>query len=211
MKTQHNMRIHLLLALLALMVAATIGVSRVELTFLVMTIGMVFVAEMLNTAIEQVVDMITTEYHPLAKIAKDVAAGAVLLAAITAVVVGFLIFYVRLEGPGQALPAVSQGSLAATGIALLLVTGVVALIKGLTGSVSWRGGFPSAHAAVAFSLATSIYWLGASFPIVLLGGVIAALVAQTRVEAGFHTVLQVVAGAVIGALLTVATFHWMAG
>jgi diacylglycerol kinase len=68
-----------------------VGLSRIEWSILALTIAMVLVAEWFNTVAEVTINLVTTEYHPLARIAKDVAAGAVLLAALAAIVVGLLI------------------------------------------------------------------------------------------------------------------------
>ncbi|MDD3364420.1 MAG: diacylglycerol kinase family protein [Syntrophomonas sp.] len=87
-----NMKIHLLAAITAISIAFVLGVNRVEWTFLMITIFMVLSAETINTAIERTVDLITEDDHPLAKLAKDLAAGGVLLTAINAVVVGVLVF-----------------------------------------------------------------------------------------------------------------------
>ena len=87
-RTQRNMKIHMVVTLLVLIACLCFDVSRNEFLILAITITMVIGAELLNTAIEAVVDMNTNYYHPLAKIAKNVAAGAVLLTAINAVVVG---------------------------------------------------------------------------------------------------------------------------
>ena len=91
LRTQRNARIHLSLALVAIVLGLWLGLSRIEWAIIVLTIGLVLAAESFNTVAEAAVDLATAEYHPLAKIAKDVAAGAVLLMAITAVVVGLLI------------------------------------------------------------------------------------------------------------------------
>jgi diacylglycerol kinase len=87
LRTQRNARIHLSLALVVIVLGLWLGLSRIEWAI----IGLVLAAESFNTVAEAAVDLATAEYHPLAKIAKDVAAGAVLLMAITAVVVGLLI------------------------------------------------------------------------------------------------------------------------
>src|ERR671917_358858 len=78
-RTQRNMRFHVVAAVLVLVASLLVGVSKLELAILVLTILIVFVTEMFNTAMEFVVDLVTSEYHPLAKLAKDVSAGAVLL------------------------------------------------------------------------------------------------------------------------------------
>lgn len=90
-RTQRNMRIHLSVTGAIVVLGLWVGLSRTEWAILTLTIGMVLVAEAFNTMAEATVDLATAEYHLLAKIAKDVAAGAVLLTAITAVVVGLFI------------------------------------------------------------------------------------------------------------------------
>lgn len=94
--TQRNMRIHLSVALVALVMALFLDITKDEILLLFFTIVLVITAELFNTAVETVVDLVTDRYHPLAKIAKDVAAGAVLLTAILAVVIGFFLFYDKL-------------------------------------------------------------------------------------------------------------------
>ncbi len=92
LKTQRNMRIHLALGIVAGLLGIVLGLSSGEFAVLALTITVVMAAEMVNTVIEAAVDLASPEYHPLAKIAKDVAAGAVLLTAIGAVVVGLFLF-----------------------------------------------------------------------------------------------------------------------
>lgn len=87
-----NIRVHLLLALIALIVAVILRINTYEIGLLIITIFFVLVAEMLNTAVEKVVDLITTEHRIEAKIAKDIAAGMVLVAAIGSIIVGLFIF-----------------------------------------------------------------------------------------------------------------------
>jgi diacylglycerol kinase len=93
---QRNPRIHLLAAVAVIVLAAWLRVSRVEWAILVLCIGLVIAAETVNTAIEAMVDLLSPEIRPAAKVAKDTAAGAVLIAALTAVVVGLLILGPRL-------------------------------------------------------------------------------------------------------------------
>jgi len=96
LRTQRNARIHLTIALLALALAAILRLTLVEWAVLALTIGFVFVAEMFNSVAEAAVDAVTQEFHPLAKAAKDIAAGAVVFAAIVSVIVGLLLFGPRL-------------------------------------------------------------------------------------------------------------------
>lgn len=91
-QTQRNARIHAVCAAGVLWAAWYFQVSITELLVLIITIVIVIMAETINTALETVVNMFTADYHPLAKKAKDIAAGAVLLAAFGAVVEGIMIF-----------------------------------------------------------------------------------------------------------------------
>jgi diacylglycerol kinase len=95
-RTQRHLRIHVGIGLLALVFAAVLGLSPAEWAVLLLTIAAVLVLELVNTVIEAVVDLASPGYHPLAKVAKDVAAGAVLVAAIGSVAVGAVLFLPRL-------------------------------------------------------------------------------------------------------------------
>ncbi|MFV9504720.1 MAG: diacylglycerol kinase family protein [Oscillochloridaceae bacterium umkhey_bin13] len=90
--TQRNAQIHCLVAACAIALGAVLQIARWEWLVLVLIITLVLAAEGFNTALEAAVDLTTTARHPLAKVAKDVAAGTVLLCAISAVIVGCLIF-----------------------------------------------------------------------------------------------------------------------
>jgi diacylglycerol kinase len=95
-RTQRNARIHLSVAALVVILGLWVGLSRVEWAILALAIGMVLATEWFNTVAESAIDLAMTEYHPLAKVAKDVAAASVLLTALAAVVVGVLILGVPL-------------------------------------------------------------------------------------------------------------------
>ncbi|MDN4078072.1 diacylglycerol kinase family protein [Paenibacillus polymyxa] len=93
LRTQINMRIHAVVALLVIVAGLTLRISRLDWLFVCMAIAIVMVAELINTAVEAAVDLISPDIHPLAKAAKDTAAGAVLLAAVFAVIIGIFVFY----------------------------------------------------------------------------------------------------------------------
>lgn len=95
LKTQRNMRIHFAAAILVLYLGHFLNFSRIELLILFFAISLVLVTEMINTAIEKTVDMFTKDYNPLAEIAKNVAAGSVLITAINAIIVAYLLFLKR--------------------------------------------------------------------------------------------------------------------
>jgi len=89
--TQRNVRVHVVIAALAIIMSIILRISPVEFTMIFVAITGVFIAEMFNTVIEICVDLISPDYHPLAKVAKDVAAGAVLLSAILSVIIGLFV------------------------------------------------------------------------------------------------------------------------
>jgi diacylglycerol kinase (ATP) len=211
LRTQRNMRLHLAAAAVVFVMALVFRVTGLELIALVFAVAFVIVAELANTAIEAAVDLATEGYDPMAAIAKDVAAGAVLIAALTAVAVGFVVFFGRVTPAAQAaMEAVRTTSTAVTLIVIALTGVVVLATKAITheeGTSFVRGGWPSGHAAFAFATAAAIGYSVDSAKAMVLGLFIALLVAQSRVENGSHTVPQVVAGAVIGFLLATAAFQ----
>lgn len=91
-RMERNFRIHTLMGVIAFSLGVLLKLSGAELAILLLLIGLVLIAEMLNTALENLVDLCTGEYHPLAKVVKDVAAGAVLLLCVVAVLVGVVLF-----------------------------------------------------------------------------------------------------------------------
>lgn len=202
------MRAHVLIALLVMIMAGVLGVSRMELAVLVFVIGLVMVAEMLNTAVEVAVDLVTKEFHPLARRAKHVAAGGVLIAAVASVIVGYLIFFDRLASLAHgSLTRLAATPTTVTLAALVLVVLIAVLVKAGVTPFRIQGGLPSAHSSFAFALATAIYLLGSSPEVTLLALGIAALVGQARVEGKIHTPFEVVVGAALGVLVTLLTFQ----
>ncbi|MEA1960327.1 MAG: diacylglycerol kinase family protein [Bacillota bacterium] len=91
-RSGRNMKIHLLATFLVIILAYYFGFSRLEWAILMLTIFMVLAAETMNSAVEKTVDLVTRDYHPIAKIAKNLAAGSVLLTAINAVIIAILLF-----------------------------------------------------------------------------------------------------------------------
>ena len=92
LQTQRNARIHLTVTLVVLMAGLWLGLNLVEWCLIILSIGMVWMAELSNTVLENVVDLLSPDYHVLAKTAKDVKAGVVVMASLSAVLVGVLVF-----------------------------------------------------------------------------------------------------------------------
>ncbi len=214
LRTERNMRIHFALATAVLILAFSYGVTKLELMALLVAISFVLIAEMVNTAIEATIDLATTSFDPLAKMAKDIAAGAVLIAAVNAVVIGYLVFADRLTEPSSRLvERVREGSANLTLIALILIVLIVIASKALTGrGTPLRGGLPSGHAALAFGGWMAITFIVEEERVVVsfVALIMALLVAQTRVESGIHTTSEVVLGAVTGTLVSMILFQVLA-
>ena len=214
LRTQRNMRIHFLVAAAVLIAAVAIGVERLELVALMLSIAFVLVAEMVNTAIEGAVDVSTTSFDPNAKLAKDIAAGAVLIATVTAVAVGYLVFAERVADPSsRLLDRLAEARAELTLIALVLTILIVIAIKAMTHrGTPLRGGLPSGHAAVAFAgwMAITLLIDERRFLVSSVALILALLVAQTRVESGIHSALEVFWGGLLGALVALVVFQLVA-
>ena len=209
LRTQRNMRLHAGAAVLVLGASLWFRVGGLELVALLFAIALVFVTELANTALEAAVDLATESFDPGAKTAKDVAAGAVLIASLNALAVGYVVFFKRLTPVAQtAMETVRTSSATLTVIALALTGLVVLAIKAITHEATFvRGGWPSGHTAMAFAAAAAIGY-GTQSAKAMLGALfIAALVGQSRVETNAHTIPQTVLGAVLGFLLTTAVFQ----
>ena len=212
LRTQRNMRLHFAAAVAVIVVAVAVGVSKIELSVLLISIAFVLVAEMINTAIEGTIDAATTSFDPMAKLAKDIAAGAVLIASVNAVAVGYLVFAGKAaDKTADVLDRVRNAPAQITLVALVLTVIIVIATKAWTGrGTPLRGGLPSGHAAVAFAgwmAATYIVNDSHRFVVSALTFIMALLVAQTRVESGVHSALEVAYGGALGALVTLAVFQ----
>ncbi|MEF9951683.1 MAG: diacylglycerol kinase [Clostridium sp.] len=207
-RTQRNMKIHLIAASLILIFSLFFDFSKVEMLILFLTITLVVVLELINTAIEATIDVTANYYHPLAKIAKNVAAGAVLISAINAMAIGYLLFFDKLKPiTNTVLIKIKQSDTTVVFICLLIVTIVTVVIKAIYGEgTPLKGGMPSGHSALSFGAATAISLLTKDMLIITLCYFLALLVAQSRVEAKVHTIYQTIIGAIYGMLITILIF-----
>lgn len=209
LKTQRNMRIHFFMATIVLFFSLFFKLSKVEVLILFLTISLVIATEMINTAIEAAIDLVTEEYHEFAKIAKNVAAGAVLIAAINAVVVGYLIFFDELNRATElVLHKVRGTTIHIVFISFIIVSLIVIGIKAYIGKgTPFRGGMPSGHTAIAFSIVTSIAFISQNTLVISLSFFMAILVTQSRIEAGIHSTFEVIMGGILGIFITVLIFR----
>ncbi len=203
-RTQKHMRFHFFTVVLVLSVGLLLRLGRVEMCLLFIVVSGVLVAEMMNTAIESVVDMVTQTYHPLAKLAKDIAAGAVLIASVTAAIVGSVLFFgsnslstLHLEVRNDPKPLV----VLMTVVVLILIITLISKVLGGKGSIL-SGGVVSGHSALSFFLASTLIARSLDIFTGVLAVLLALLVAQSRVEGKIHSLQEVILGGLLGILFT---------
>ena len=203
-KTQPNMRIHFFVAILVLVLGIALRVTAVQFALLAMVITLVLVCEMFNTALEAIVDMFTKEFNLLAMVAKNVAAGAVLVSVALSVLVGYFVFSDAVSWwTAGTLSMIEHIPTHFTVASLVITVFIVIIVKSLTQKGTYlHGGFPSGHSAVAFSLATAVAMVSQSALLSVLGLLLALLVAQSRVESKTHSIWEVVAGGLLGIIVT---------
>ena len=202
-RTQRNMKIHIFAALCVLLACFLFDVSKIEFLILAITITLVLGAEIINTAIEATIDMSTNHYHPLAKIAKNASAGAVLVTAVNALLVGYIIFNLSYD----VIHKVKESEPYMIFIALVFVVLATLIIKSIFGEgTPLRGGMPSGHSALSFSIATAISLITEEPICIVLSYLMALITAQSRVDSNVHSIWEVIVGALFGTLLTLLIF-----
>lgn len=213
--TQRNIKIQLVLAVIIMVLCLFYGLETTEFLCLVFAVFMVIFAEMINTAIETVVDLFVDVYHPKAKIAKDVAAGAVVLAACNALIVGYFIFF-----KAENLKAISDSifnnmvksplHLAFVAI-ILVIIGVIAIKASCSkkkerGQLIKEGFVPSGQSALAFAALTAIWLNSKDIVTFSLALILSILVAGNRIYNNARTKAEVVFGASMGVLIVLLVY-----
>jgi len=208
------MRTHFIAALIVLLASLFLRVTPMEFALLALSILFVLFAELINTAVEAVVDLVSPGFHPLAKTAKDTSAGAVLVAACGAGIMGYLILakYI-LPQYEKVLAMFGTPSDLGTVVSILIVIIAVIMIKSLSGTGSpLHGGIPSGHSAIAFAIATAVSLNTGSPLISLLCFALAVMVSHSRLLMRIHSLREVVIGALVGSsitLLVLLAFKYM--
>ena len=213
--TQRNFRIELILEVIVLALSLFYGLGTTEFLCLVFALFFVIFAEMVNTAIETVVDLFVDVYHPKAKIAKDVAAGAVVLSACNALIVGYFIFF-NAENMKAISDSIFNNMVKSPQhlafVAIILVVIAVIAIKASCSKKKERGqlikeGFvPSGQSAVAFAALTAIWINSKDIVTFTLALVLSLLVVGNRVYNNARTKAEVVFGACMGVLIVMLVY-----
>lgn len=210
-KTQRHMRFHLYVVVIVVLLGLLFHLRMREVLVLLFVISLVLVAEMFNSAIEATVDLVQPNYHPLAKFAKDIAAGAVLITTIIALAVGGLM----LLGEGRweqirlslTTETIGVPPLAKIVLGMFILFFAVIIGKGLgkRGQV-FKGGLVSGHAAYGFFIAGAITFLSDRPLVSALAIFLAAIIAQSRWEARIHSVFELTLGAAVGVVVAIILF-----
>lgn len=209
LKNERNMKIHLIAAIGVLITSLFFKLSRIEFLILFFSIALVIICELLNSAIEIIVDIIVHVYHPKAKAVKDIAAGAVLVSAFFSLIVAYFLFFERIGSELEiGLRRIEKARIHVTIIALIITILVVLILKAFSKKgTPLYGGMPSGHAAVSSSLTTAIALLTQDVKIVILSIFLALLVMQSRLEAKIHTLIEILAGGILGFIITIILFQ----
>lgn len=212
LQTQRNMRIHFFAALMVLLGSIFLQLSKYDIMILLLVIAMVVICEMINTAIEKTVDMYTDKFHPLARISKDVAAGAVLVSAIVSVLIGYLLFIDKaVNYTDTVIQSIKENEMHIAFISILGVLAIVVAFKYIYNSQKLvQGGMPSGHSAVAASIVTAIFMLSSNVIVCILSAVLGILIIESRIETGVHSFIEVLVGSILGTCLTYLLFKLLA-
>lgn len=209
--TQSNVKKQLVIAVIVVIISLFFDLSKAEFLCFMFTIILILFAEMVNTAIETVVDLYTDMYHPKAKIAKDVAAGGVVITTINAVIVAYFLFFDKISDIGlQFIRNVANSpvhlAFATIIITIISIVALIALARTDKHKVLNHKFVPSGHAALAFA-ANTIIWLATDNPVILtLSLVLSLLTAESRVESKAHKLSEVVFSSCVGILLVLFSY-----
>ncbi len=202
--TQGNIKKQLVIAVIVMLVSLLFNLNRAEFLCLMFTIILIIVAEMFNTAIETVVDLYTDLYHPKAKIAKDVAAGGVVITAINALIVAYFLFFDKVSDIGlNFISNIANSPVHLAFIGIFLTVILIVSFKALGVSkknknLKDKSFMPSGISAIAFA-ATTLIWINSSNKVVLTLTIFMAIVLSlTRIEDKKRSLFEVLIGALTG-------------
>ena len=208
--TQSNIKKQLVIAVIVMLISLFFDLSKAEFLCLMFTVVLIIVAEMINTAIETVVDLYTDLYHPKAKIAKDVGAGAVVITAINAIIVAYFLFFEKISTIGLKLvEEIVNSPVHLAFVAVLLTVIVIVTLKAAATKnhkFIKKDFVPSGQTAVAFAALTIVWLTTRNVVIFTLSLVLALLVAINRYQTNKRTKMEILVGASIGVLVVILLY-----
>lgn len=212
-RSQRNMKIHLIIAILVLLASIFLPISKLELILIIIIISVVLIAEVINTIVELVLDLIVDKYHPVARVIKDMSAGIVFISAMMAAFLGYLIFYPYLRSPIlRILIYVHKAPGIVAVVSILITTLIVIMLKAFFAKGRpLLGGMPSGHTAVSFAIWAFASILTKNPVILILVFIPAVLIAQSRIKEKIHSFFEVIAGAFLGVAIALFTYWLFSG
>lgn len=208
---EKNMKFHFLTCAIVLVASLFFNLSRIEMMFLVFSISSVIALELVNTALENAVDIAADgRWLSLAKSAKDVSAAATFIAALNAIFVGYMIFFDKfLNFYDSVILRIARrpSHLALISISLIIILTI--FFKGVFyegHGTAFRGGFVSGHTSVAFGLGTIGFLLVDDPMLMIILAGLALIVAESRYEADIHSAKEIIRGAILGVSIALAIF-----
>ena len=209
--TQSNIKKQLLIAVFVVIVSLFFELSKAEFLIFMFTIVLILFAEMVNTAIETVVDLYTDLYHPKAKIAKDVAAGGVVITAINALIVAYFLFFDKVSDIGLQFirNIISSPIHLAFSTVIIVVIAILSLVAMATTNKHKflnKKFMPSGHTALSFAANTIIWLMTDNIVVLTLSLIMAILVSESRIEAKKHTLSEVVFSASVGIIAVLVIY-----
>ena len=208
---EKNMKFHLLALAILLVASLFFNLSRVEMISLVFAVCFVLGFELLNTSLEQAVNLASGgKYSPFAKASKDLAAAAVFISALNALFVAYLIFFDKfIDFYNSVFVRITKQPSHLAVITLSLVIVVTIFLKGVFyqgHGTAFKGGFVSGHTSLAFCLATIGIMQSQEVLVKLLFLLLALIIAESRYEADIHSIPEIIRGAILGTSMAMAIF-----
>lgn len=207
-KTEKNMRLHFLSAVAVIMLSIFLKISKIDILLILLSVFFVLAAEIFNTSIEYLCDFVSPEHSAKIAAVKNLAAGAVLLSAFSSFAIGYIIFSKYIYGMiywTLLMIRTAEPYIVIIVISVVFV-GIIVIKALFNKGTPLRGGFPSGHSAVAFSIWLMVSLITMNPLVSLLTFVLAFIVALSRISSGIHTKLEALAGGVIGAAITAIIF-----
>lgn len=208
-KTERNLRIDYIIGLFVLIGSLFFDFTKTEFACLCLTIGFVIFAEMINSTVEYIVDLITDKYDDRAKAAKDIAAGGVLIASIVAVIVAYFLFADKLyNATTSILDSIFGSKLHVLFTIIFAVVLLAVILKGMFGKGDkFSQAYPSARVALAFALTTYVYLITESIFVGAVAFLLSIMIAQIRIENTKIKPVYMVISAVLGVLVVLIVYQ----
>ena len=212
-KEHRTVRLHLLIDSLVFAIGVFLGLGRLELLFLAMALGLILFAEMINSCIEMILDFVHPGYNKKLGKIKDMLAGTVLFMGVVSFFIAYLLFSPYLETSlPKGFDRLKGAHWYITFFTLAIVGAIVITSKTFfQKGTPLRGGIPSGHAAMSFSIWTIITLLEANALLSVLIFVLAVIISSSRVKEGIHSLWEIILGGLVGFLVTLTIFQIFSG